>query len=674
MTEQQGASGVQSVLRIGGMVVAAGSALAALAVMSGFFLHPTWFGGDHLYQRGVAASVASGRIVGEDYFSGHLSYFSGSYHLLFGYAGRLLSVSYDGLVVAASWAFGPLWVGALILLATRLWPGDWLRAGLFALIGTFAAPFTTDVTDLWVEAVLPSGHAMFPVYPRDLALAGLLVAIWAAMSPVRWVRIVVGGLLLALVVTMHAQIGVVIGPIVVVAAIVRPAAGPWRDRVLDAVGLIAIAVLAALWWIVPHGAAVLEASPVELASYPGRDPFSLAPGLLATALGVVLPLAVVGAIVFVVRRGWLDGRAIVAVWLGWLVLVASAAAVLGIDGVLPARRAVLLASLPFAALAADGLAALVEAVSRARWSAVAAVAMAVAVVIVPSLPALGETQAWVDDRWVGPVAVNDVVFDGPTWAPIWEDLSGRLRDDRGFSVLTYEPYGSTVWSFTGVPVVSMWLPGTYKLGYDIEETTGFTLEERVELQNAAFARGIPGLCDLAATFDVDAMVLERTEGRVGTRDLWVASQFRGERAERDEGDLAWAIGEGLVYLDRNELDAVSIGEGAALTVPWSTPDVRTVRVVVRNREFVPAVVEVRVGDVVETTTVPPRYSDAEPPRRAVVELELPDGLTDGVTIGALEHDVELLRVTGFEEVAGLAGPDGPFVVDVGTLCSSDPTG
>jgi len=218
------------------------TAFAALVVHSGFFHRADWLAADHMYHRGVAYNVQGGRILGEDYFTGHLSYFAGTWHLVFGLASRALGVSYDGLVIAASWVWGPIWVGVLALFGYRLFRGDWVRTSLFVLLGAFAAQWSTAISRLWVDGVLPSGTAEWPLYPRDVALAATILAVWAALSPRRWVRVGISALFAALAFTTHSQIGVLAVIVAPITVLIGPEGGltEAEDESVRAAGFLAV--------------------------------------------------------------------------------------------------------------------------------------------------------------------------------------------------------------------------------------------------------------------------------------------------------------------------------------------------------------------------------------------------------------------------------------------------
>jgi len=658
--QQSGRSEV--VLQRGGVALVVLTAVAALIVQSGFFHRADWLAGDHMYHRGVAYNIQGGRILGEDYFAGHLSYFAGSWHLVFGLTSRALGVSYDGLVDAASWVWGPIWVVVLALFGLRLFRGDWVRTGVFALLGTFAAPWSTAPSRLWVEGVLPSGHVEWPLYPRDVALAATLLAVWAALSQRRWVRVGAGPLFAALAITMHSQIGFLALLLAPLAVLIAPESGRTRrERVQETLVLLGIFAVVSAWWWIPQGEAWLRGPHLELKSWPGRVPAAIGPVDFFVEFGIVGLLAIAGAALFVRVRAWRDRRVIIAIWLGLLAPLLPISRFSSDAGFFTERRVWLLASPALVALAAEAAATLVRAATRMR---LAVGMLAIATLVVPGVPALGATQNEISALWYEPIKDNGLRFPSGEWRPVWDQLNHEVRDHGSYHVAAPEEYGSTLWAFSGAQVVSLWLPGPYKLGYEPKPLTGFGYEERVRRQARGFRRGVPGLCGLVRPFGLNAFVLDRLAGdRIGTVDVWAAAQYRRDRIDRDASDLSRRVAPGLTYRDENLDDVLRLDRGAQYATLWSPGAVDIARVTLQNPSLEPARAEINSGDTTTTITVPPGST-----RDALFRDK--EGRPLGpVTVRAVDS-IDLLRVEGFEPIASLAGPDGPFIVTPRRLCRS----
>jgi hypothetical protein len=353
---------------------------------------------------------------------------------------------------------------------------------------------------------------------------------------------------------------------------------------------------------------------------------------------------------------------ILAVWLGLVVPLIPIARLSSDAGFFTERRLWLLASPALVALAAEAAAALVRAAARMRTALAVVV---VGALMLPSLPALRATQDRISVLWAGEVRHNGLQFEGRAWRPVWEELNHRVREQGSYRVAVPEEYGAALWSFSGAQVVSLWLPGAMKLGYDPKPLTGSGYEERVRRQGRAFVRGVPGLCGLVHPFELDAFVLDRLgDDRVGTFDVWPAAQHRSKDwIDRDASDLERRVGPGVTYRNENAYDALRLEPGAAYTTPWTPGVVDAARVSFYNVTSAPVRAEISSGNVTTPVTVPPG---------AIFEpiIQDPERRPLGpITVRAVDR-VDLLRVEGFEPIPSLAGPEGPFIVAPSRLCRS----
>src|SRR5262249_11830317 len=119
-----------------GLALVVGSLVFALVVQTLLFKRWSWTLGDLIYHRGVAYTIAGGDWQGGGPYRGLLSYSGGLYPMLFGAATRVLRVDFDDLLTPASWLATFAWPLAALLLARRVWRGDWLCAGGFVVFRT----------------------------------------------------------------------------------------------------------------------------------------------------------------------------------------------------------------------------------------------------------------------------------------------------------------------------------------------------------------------------------------------------------------------------------------------------------------------------------------------------------------------------------------------------------
>ncbi len=627
---------------------------AALIFDSAFFRHGGWLGGDHFFHGGVARNLQGGGLIGRDYYAGHLSYFSGLYAVVTGDGARLLGTSYDSFVSVASWWFGPLWIGALVLLARRLWPGDWLRAGYLVVLATFAAPFSTASNGLWLSSLLPSGHVEWPIYPRDFALLGGILVAWSVTSERWWVRTVVTGLLLTATVTTHPQLGALTAIVAISTVVLRDRRR--TVRILQDLAVITgVALVAGIWWWWPQLFAFLHDQPIGYAFWPGHVTLGIGPVALATRLGVLGPLGLGGLAVLATDRAWRDKRLVVVVWLGVLAAALLALAVASSD-FLPRDRAWVFAGPALAVAAAEGAAWLTRRLPLVLTPAVAIV------MIATSIPALVQTSDIVDNTWRGPIVDNGLVFTASRWDPIWQQLNREVRADGGVRVTTYESYGAITWARSGATVFDLWLPGWFDPGYSVKKSTGISIADRTKLEMGAFARGLPGVCSLARRAHAGDVLLERVNGLVGTRDTWPAARFRPDRVARSASDLARKVGQGRIYRDRNRYDELVLTPEAPFRVSWPGSAVNAVQIYALSARGV-SHLQVQSGPLRTTVQLRPRTT-----ARPVLVRTTPH---EPIMIRA-EGRVGLLEVRGFERVPRLAGPDGPFLAPVDRVCAGVP--
>jgi hypothetical protein len=324
----------------------------SLVIQSVGFIHSSWMLGDIAYHRGVALTMQGGSIQGEGPFAGLLSYYAGLYPLGLAIVSELVHRKFDAVLSAASWFGTLLMPAALAVLGTRFWPRNLFAIATFVAVGTLAVPWTTDWTALWVESVLPSGSSFWPVYPRDIALALVCIAVWATTASDRRIRTIGLGVVGGLCLLFHAQLTLLVAWFLVVYAGYRV----YRERSVAPLLELAVAgvigFVVAAWWLVPRIVALGVSGVLLISDHPSRIEFS--PGLvdLFVALGSAGVLAILGVIGIVVTRTRGLGVTVPAIWVLAFVPLIILSRILPTFELFSERRLWLIASIGVIAFAA----------------------------------------------------------------------------------------------------------------------------------------------------------------------------------------------------------------------------------------------------------------------------------------------------------------------------------
>jgi hypothetical protein len=651
--------------RIGhGLLVAAW--IAALLLGSNLFQVSSWMLGDIAYHRGVAYTMGAGSLQGEGPYPGLLSYYGGLYPLLLGFGAALSGATFDTVLSVASWGFALLWPGALWLLSRRVWPNDFLAQGAFVLLGTIAAPFTHRVL-IWTDSVLASAQNAFPLYPRDVALLLVVLLGAAALSPDRRVRVVGSAVVLAGIVLVHLQIGLLAAWLLAVWAAWRARreglAGPLRELATIAV----VAAVLSAWWWVPRLLAAIASGGVLLGGFPGSAELRLGVDNAIMAFGVVGLLALLGLGVLAARRPLPGGLAPFLVWIAAFgPLIAIDRAVGGFD-LLSERRVWLLVSIPVTVMAASVLILIVRRLSPA-WGALAIVALIVA----PALPATAATARLVDGAWQ-PGRAGGRTFDAATWDPLFAELNRRVRQEGHYVVASYDAYETWIWSFSGAQVPSLWLPGPFKLGFDPAALTGTGHTARVQAQTQAFQAGLGGICGLARRFAADAILLDAEDGLIGLHDISPAAPYRVDARERSEATISRETSPGTTYRDLGSLDVLALEPGTTWSPGWVVPEARLVAIEIAIPDpppgspipappDAPAVRVTYGGRLVDLgTRLGPGFHR--------LTLPVDEGLPTDLTVEAL-LPINLIRFTAFSPLPSVEPADGPVIMSTQAWCGS----
>jgi len=631
----------------------------ALIVHTVFFMYKTSIMmGDISYHRGVALTMQGSTLQGEGPYAGLLSYFGGIYPLTLAGLSFFGGWRIDGVVSVLSWPFALAFPAAFMYLGWRLWPRRWVVIGLVTAVGTLATPWSVEHSDLWVESIVPSGQSFWPIYPRDIALAIMIVAIGSVAIAGRRRRILVLGVLIGLTVVTHPQLGLMAVLLVSVTYASywgRPQIGSaLRDLSL----LVALALGVSAWWWIPRLLAAAESSRFLLASHPTRAPFVMTPMGFLIGYGLIGVFGVIG-LVAGARTRTRPWRASVAMVISLLPIVVMTR--IGGDlGVVTERRAWLVLSIPLIMLSG----AMFESVAPRIRATMLAPVVAILLFVSSAGPTIA-TVKWIDSVWESTDPWGQD-WESDAWDPIWTELNLIVRDEGQPTVVTYDAYALPIWSMSGARVHGSWLTGSVKLGFDLESLTGRSYVDRVADIRGAFLEGRPGLCRLADTAKASTFVLDVRNGSLGLWDSWVASAYRVDPGERSIESINRKVAEGVTYVDRNGFDALQFEVGAVyVTELQFDRSMRDLDIAFRLKSATAdEVLEVRVG-FERTTIVGGRRGYNR------VRINALAGQTGAVTIVA-RSPLSLLRVTAFESVPRLdVSVDGVVVLDRNQLCPVD---
>ena len=641
-------------------IIVVATVVASLALTIPF-LGKSWLLGDLAYHRGVVLSIDAAHPFGEGPIAGVMSYYGGTYHLLLVAISAVTGFTFAGAVAVLSAIWAVVWPLSLVALGRRLWPTEWLTASVFALIATLTMPLTIAFgTRLWVESVLPSSMALWPVYPRDLAMTFGLLAVASFLSSRRIVRVVGAGALLALSATSLAQVAATFGVLIVAWAIWRAIRRDSFGLLVDAGAALLLAAVLSAWWWLPRVGPLLS-GPALLADSALRVPFRMTPIDLVVHLSWVGLVAIVAFVAGIAHRRAPGGHAILTIWIVLLVPLLLLDRLAAGSAFAPERRTWLQLSFPLAAIAAYELVAFLRRVGRPAVSFVVATALVVA-----SLPAAvatvdGLRLVWEDGR-IGP---------RPWPAEEWDATIARLQDMEAsgpVEILTYDTEAPWVWSLTGARVFSLWLPGPIKLGFDPAVATGIGFTERVNLATRAFDAGLDGICDLARAQRIDTVLLQSFNERVATHDHSFAAPYRTDPADRDDLPAERPVSPGVSYLDTGP-DWLLVEAGTPVEIPFIGDHLERVAVEVRNVEADELVSVTLRGEGWELTDQTNRDPGVQ-----TLRFDLPPRTpADGMTVDT-DGQAMLLRVLGYERVDLGQPRTGAFLATTDAVCEAVASG
>ncbi len=642
--------------------VLGGSLVFALVVQSAFLARSTWMLGDLAYHRGVAYGMQGGMLQGEGPFAGLLSYYGGLFPLGLAFASLVSGATFDAILSVTSWIGTLMLPLAFAVLGRRLWPTDLLAVALLVLVGTVATPLTTQWDALWVESVLPSGSSFWPLYPRDIALALMCAGLWAVTSERRAARTIGLGVIGGLCLLFHAQMSLLLAWFLLVFVAGRAVAARRLEPLAELAVAGVVGLLVAAWWWVPRLLALRESGALLIADYAGRIEFRPGPAEFVIAFGVAGLLAVVGVALFVIGRSRGTAERLFAAWLAaFLPLVVISRLAPHVE-LFTERRVWLVLSIGIVGFAACALVHLAR-----RAPATLAVALSIAIVVVPSLPgnvaSVTRVRNATSVAWRPGNAGMARELDVPAWRRAMTTLNSLVRRDGRATILTYDAFGAYAWSFSGAQIESTWTPGPFKLGFDPERLTGLGYLERGRRLQSAFDGGAAGICALATSSGYGRLLLASRSGLVGFYDRSFAAPYRVEPAERPGAGLLREVSPGVVYEDLNGLDRLNLAPRAGVDVPWQAPEIEVVGILV-GADALPGGTLLSMTTGSGTQVVEGRSGTGI----GWVYLDV-GGVEGGIRLEALAP-IELYEIRGYAAWpgTGVVPPDGQFVIEPAHLC------
>ena len=637
--------------------------LFAFIVQSQFFAFSTHIRGDIEYHRGVAGTMLGGDLRGEGPLPGLLAYYSTLYPLFFGYASHALGVSFEGFISVASWFATLAWPAALLLLARRIWPERPLERGVLVFIGTIGGPLATRLNIVWVNSLLPSGANIWPLYPRDIGLILLVVALSIVMRDATFWRYAIAGAVAGLAICTQAQLGVLTTAAIAIWAL---ADAGWRPNT-SALGRAAVggavAAFVSAWWWLPRVVATVDSGPLSLRDYPAKLA-DLSPVGLVGALGVTGLLALAGVVLSARDHNRTKVEAFFLYWALACVPLILLSTIFRDVGVLMPARAWFLASMPLVVIAARAAAALLRTATY-----LLTVPLLVIVIVVPGCFEVATAMHSVDkwrDRAPGYEAFADA-----TWTRVTDELASKVRSDGQVRVLAADNDALYIWSATGAQPFSFFDRGNFHLGFDPAKATGLGYIARVQMTQSAFAGGRSALCQLAQREHLDVAVLRAADGLVAFHDLALSARWRVSPELRSRSTVRHRVSPGVVYEDSDSYEDVMLIAGATLPLGFSGSMVREVEVQVRSAALddVPRVIlRLRDGSVVVPHTTHDGLTFS-------YTFAFPAGVPPEAVISARQTS-KVTRVLGYEPAADLGaqiprGPTAtPFIVTTPELCAN----
>ena len=635
--------------------------LFAFIVQSQFFAFSTHMRGDLEYHRGVAGTMLGGDLEGQGPLPGLLSYYGGLYPLVIGYGSHALGVSFDGFLSVVSWFATLAWPAALLLLARRIWPRRPLEQGALVFVGTIGSSLGLRFNVEWVNSLLPSGANVWPLYPRDIVLILLVVALATVMRDERLWRYALAGAVAGLGICTQVQLGV-LATVGIAAWALVSAGWPPRPSAFGRAALAAAtAALISAWWWLPRVVATVDSGPLSLQSYPGRPP-DLSPVGLVVALGATGFLSVAGLVLSARRHDRTKAETFFLYWALGCVPLIVVSTLLGDVGVMMPIRAWFLAAVPVVVMAARGAAALLRTASYR-----VTVPLLVLVIAVPSCFEVARAMRTVN-KWTDRAPGYESFADA-LWTGVTDRLASQVRSEGQVRVLAPDNDALYVWSTTGAQPFSLLSPGYMHLGFDVAKATGIGYLERVQETQSAFANGRPALCQLAKSEHLDVAVLRGAGGLAAFYDLIPSARWRVSPDVRSRSTLKRVIAPGVVYEDLDSYEDLLLSAHATLPLGFSGSSIRAVEVQVRARESAPRLL-LRLPD--GSTIVPRATRDG---LTASYRFASPSGVPPGTVISVLRSS-KITRVLGYEPATdlGMQVPRGPtatpFVLTTAQLCSA----
>ena len=163
------------------------------------------------------------------------------------------------------------------------------------------------------------------------------------------------------------------------------------------------------------------------------------------------------------------------------------------------------------------------------------------------------------------------------------------------------------------------------------------------MQDAAVAKGLPGVCALARRVDAKSIVLFRDADLLATHDIHPAARYRVDPADRTSATIRRKVAPKTTYVDLNGSDNLELAKGAEINLDWDAPG-RAPRSAAAEMDAGDGTVELVKPDGTVIQAVPGGRSPCWCSRR-------PAGSPAGSKL-VFRAPTTVLRVMGFEPVPG----------------------
>ena len=196
--------------------------------------------------------------------------------------------------------------------------------------------------------------------------------------------------------------------------------------------------------------------------------------------------------------------------------------------------------------------------------------------MVPSWREAQRTRETVSLRWG--VTPRPELFADADWEPVLAALRDGIVDRGHVTVVAPDGDADYIWTESGAQPVSLWLPGSIKLGFDPKAETGLSYLERVRRSEAAFHEGLAACADSPAP-TTPRSCSATTARSLGTFDVRPSARYRKDPKDRTAASLQREVAPSIIYDDRNLSEVLVVFPGATLPLGFHSDAVKLVDVV-----------------------------------------------------------------------------------------------